>query len=666
MFALVRYAYQVARPGTVLTFGLAILSSAIGVLLTYLVGQVVGAVPGVVAGDAEAMSLAAFGWLLAALLTLFVLESTLPAISQVVQWNMANRVARDIGVRLIDPLLSPRRITHLEDPAIQDQQERAKGKEGYQVGIGLRTLPSLVTSRLTLLGAAILVGQTFSWPVAVVLAAATLFMEWHRKRVVEGEIDSWWGLTEGQRKAGYLFDLGMKDAPKELRVFGLGPWLLERYTGEWLSAMRPVWRARKRGTWTAAAVSVVHLGSNAVAILLVARAALAGDLPLTHVATAVPAIMSVGMSFNGYAAVQVKRAQTAYESLRDLPRLIQERHPDLGTEPVAELTTEPVTTEPVATEPVATEPVTVNAARGTRPVERMPREAIRFENVSFSYPATTGPVGNSSGPGGPLTAESVRAEAPPIEVLSGLDLEIRAGEALALVGVNGAGKSTLVKLLAGVYQPTSGRITVDGVDLRDLDLAAWQRRVAAIVQDFLRFPLCATDNVVLGAVEHAGQDGTSEGAVAKVAAQAGIADVIEALPRGWKTVLDKTYDRGVDLSGGEWQRVALARALFAVDAGAGVLVLDEPAAALDVRAESELVERYLDLTAGLTSLIISHRFSVVRDAHRICVLDGGRIVESGTHQELLTLDGRYAAMFALQAERYLVSEGALGSGSVDA
>jgi ABC-type multidrug transport system fused ATPase/permease subunit len=225
---------------------------------------------------------------------------------------------------------------------------------------------------------------------------------------------------------------------------------------------------------------------------------------------------------------------------------------------------------------------------------------------------------------------------------------------LALVGVNGAGKSTIVKLLAGVYTPTAGRITVDGVDLRELDLGAWQRRIAAIVQDFLQFPLTATDNIVLGAAAHA----VDQGAAEKVAKQAGIATVLAGLPAGWDTVLDKRYAGGIDLSGGEWQRVALARALFAVDAGAGVLVLDEPAAALDVRAEAELVERYLDLTAGVTSLVISHRFSVVRDAHRICVLEGGRIVESGTHDELLARGGRYAAMFELQAERYLAAEGA--------
>jgi ATP-binding cassette subfamily B protein len=255
----------------------------------------------------------------------------------------------------------------------------------------------------------------------------------------------------------------------------------------------------------------------------------------------------------------------------------------------------------------------------------MPAREIRFENVSFRYPGSD------------------------VDVLRDLDLTIRAHEALALVGVNGAGKSTLVKLLGGAYKPTTGRITVDGVDLSELDLKAWQRRIAAIVQDFLRFPLSVTDNVVFGAVERA----DDEVALAKVARESGIDDVVRGLPDGWDTVLDKTFDGGVDLSGGEWQRIALARALFAVHAGAGVLVLDEPAAALDVRAEAELVERYLELTSGVASLIISHRFSVVRNADRICVLADGRITEDGTHEQLLEKGGTYAAMFRLQAERYV-------------
>ncbi len=597
MFTLIRYMFRIAPASAAASLALAVASAGLSVLLTFLVGQVVGAVPGVIANKPDALSLTAFSLLLAALLAAFLVESMLPTFDQMIGLNLDNHIHRALAIGITEPVLRPRRVTHLEDPEIKDIQERAKGKAGFQVGRGVRNVRWLLSSRLTLFGSAALVGQMFSWPVAIGLVLVTLLMEYYRATTCEREIDSWWGNTEGQRQADYAFNLGMRDAPKELRVYGLGGFVVDRYVAKWTELFRPVWAARRRGMVAAIGFGVIHLAAQAGAILLVGRAALAGDLPLTQVATVVPAILAVGMSYNGFGVMMIRRGLSAYRSMRDLPRLIAERYP----EPVAD----------------------VNDV-----VDKMPREAIRFENVSFRYPGSDH------------------------EVLSGLDLEIRAGEALALVGVNGAGKSTLVKLLGGAYQPTSGRITVDGTDLAELDLGAWQRRVAAIVQDFLRFPLPATDNIVLGAVEHA----KDPGALELAAREAGIDDVINKLPDKWDTILDKTYDGGVDLSGGEWQRLALARALFAVHAGAGVLVLDEPAAALDVRAEAQLVERYLELTTGVTSLIISHRFSVVRDAHRICVLADGRIVESGNHDELLELGGRYASMFRLQAERYVTGE----------
>lgn len=594
MVTLIRYAYRVARLSTVAAFGLAVLAAVLGVLLTMLVGQVVGAVPSVIADDPAAMAEGTFTVLLAATLVVFVLSSALPTFRQPAQVALHNAVRRDNTIGISEPLLRPTRIAHLEDTAVHDEQERAKGKSGFQVTVGLESLPDLVTSRLRLIGSAALVGQMFSWWIAVVLTAVTLFMEWHRGRALSIELDAWWGNTEGHRRADYVFDLGMRDAPKEIRVFGLSRWLVDRHRRHWVESWGPIWTARRRAVWRAVAVTTVHLGAHTGAILLVGRAAMADDLALSQVATVVPAILQVGMSYNGYAAIQAKRAVAALGAMRNLPELIAQRHP---------------------------EPVVQDGHR----VDVLPRSVIRFEGVSFRYPNTD------------------------VDVLENLDLEIPAGRALAIVGINGAGKSTLVKLLAGAYQPTAGRITIDGIDLSELAPAEWQRRVATIVQDFIHFPLPAKDNVALGAVEHA----DDEVAIHRVATQAGIEETIAALPAGWQTVLDKTYDGGVDLSGGEWQRVALARALFAVNAGAGVLVLDEPAAALDVRAEAELIERYLDLTSGVTSLIISHRFSVVRNAHRICVLDGGRIVETGTHAELIDRGGRYAQLFTLQAERYL-------------
>jgi ABC-type multidrug transport system fused ATPase/permease subunit len=598
VLTLLRYGMRVAPGSTLLTMGLAILGSVLGMAVTLLTGQVVGAVPGVIDDAPGAMSIGDFSLLLGGLLAVFVIDSLMPALQQVASLIMNASVVRAIGTGITEPLLRPRRIRHLEDAEVLDVQDRAKGKGGFHLAEGLGQLPWLLASRVTLAGSAVIVGVMFAWWVAALLVAATILIEWYGGRLVEREVDVWWGNTEEQRRAGYLFDLGMRDAPKELRVFGLHHWLVERYVREWTAGYRPVWERRRRNTKWTLLIGGVHLIANAVAILAVGRAALNGDLPLTEVATTVPAILAIGQANNAYGVVQVRRGLSAYRAMKDLPETIAERHP-----------------EPAATT--------------SHRVESMPAREIRFENVSFRYPGSQ------------------------VDVLRNLDLTIRAREALALVGVNGAGKSTLVKLLGGAYQPTAGRITVDGVDLAELDLAAWQRRVAAIVQDFLRFPLSVTDNIVFGAIERAGDEVT----LAKVARESGIDAVVRRLPAGWETVLDKTFDGGVDLSGGEWQRVALARALFAVQAGAGVLVLDEPAAALDVRAEAELVERYLELTSGVASLIISHRFSVVRNADRICVLADGRIIEDGTHEQLLAADGTYAGMFRLQAERYVTASG---------
>jgi ATP-binding cassette subfamily B protein len=261
---------------------------------------------------------------------------------------------------------------------------------------------------------------------------------------------------------------------------------------------------------------------------------------------------------------------------------------------------------------------------GSKDPGDVPREAVRFESVRFRYPAGT------------------------TDVLSRVDLELKAGTSTALVGVNGAGKSTLVSLLARLRDPTGGRITVDGTDIRDMDPGRWQRKIALMPQDPVRYPLCAYDNVAFGALEHA-ED--REGVI-KAAKLSGFASVVDDLPNGWDTVLARELPGGAELSGGQWQRLALARALFATSHGACVLVLDEPTAALDVRAEARFYQRFHEITAGLTTLVISHRFATVRKASRIYVLDGGVITESGSHDELVAAGGTYAEMYRLQAARF--------------
>jgi ATP-binding cassette subfamily B protein len=211
------------------------------------------------------------------------------------------------------------------------------------------------------------------------------------------------------------------------------------------------------------------------------------------------------------------------------------------------------------------------------------------------------------------------------------------------VGQNGAGKTTLAKLLCRLYDPQSGAIEIDGVDLRELSVDAWRSQVTAVFQDFTRFELPLRDNVA-----PAGAPGE---AIQRALASAGAADLATL-----ETVLSRGYDGGTDLSGGQWQRVALARALCAVQLGARVVLLDEPTAQLDVRGEAEIFDRILAATRHCTTILISHRFSTVRHADRICVLEHGRVVELGTHDELMERAGRYRTMFDLQARRFSATE----------
>ena len=254
-------------------------------------------------------------------------------------------------------------------------------------------------------------------------------------------------------------------------------------------------------------------------------------------------------------------------------------------------------------------------AVGDRAAENLPQTEVRFQNLTFAYP-TTGE-----------------------KILDGFDLTIPAGSSLAIVGQNGAGKTTLAKLLCRLYDPQAGAIEVDGIDIRTLDLDGWRARLTAVFQDFVRFEWTLRDNVA--------PQGAPDALIKQALEEAGATGLADL-----DTVLAKAYAGGTDLSGGQWQRVALARALCAVHAGAGIVLLDEPTAQLDVRGEAEIFERVLNATRNTTTILISHRFSTVRQADKICVLEHGRVIELGTHEELMALGGRYQTMFDLQASRF--------------
>jgi ATP-binding cassette, subfamily B, bacterial len=257
---------------------------------------------------------------------------------------------------------------------------------------------------------------------------------------------------------------------------------------------------------------------------------------------------------------------------------------------------------------------------GSRPADGLPARQIEFSDVTFAYPA-----------------------APSRPILRGLDLTIPAGSSLAIVGQNGAGKTTLAKLLCRLYDPQSGSISVDGVDLRELDLESWRRQVTAVFQDFVRFELSLRENVMPQTSAEVEADRILAAAL-DAAGASGLAE--------FDTVLAKGYADGTELSGGQWQRVALARAMAAVQLGAGLVLLDEPTAQLDVRGEAEIFERVLAATRSCTTILVSHRFSTVRHADRIAVLEDGVVVELGSHDELIGLRGRYWTMFTLQAQRF--------------
>lgn len=574
-----------------------IAATLVGALLppafTIASGAIAGALPDAVTDGTGSAAANRLVMALAASTAIFVAIHISGPIRETLGDVLMRRLDEALTLRLMRAVSLPRGVAHLEDPVVLDKIAQAQGAvTGATPGSAAYYLVQVWAQRVQASMSLVLVA-TFDVRLAALLLAGHLcayrFHKWHWNEVTTVIM----GRTEALRQSHYLRDLSVEpDAAKEIRIFSLSDWLVGRYRQSYLDTMAVIWRTRRNGGGVAVAVAVLLLALEVLSLVAIVRAGVAGTISLaTVVVVSQATVAASNLGTFGEGHVWVHDGAVALGILEELEHLVPAATHELG---------------------------------GDQHPAGLPARSIRFEGVRFRY------AGRED------------------DVFDGLDLEIETGRSLAIVGENGAGKTTLVKLLARLYDPTEGRITVDGIDLRAIDPESWQRRVAAIFQDFVQLHLTAYDNIALGALHRA----DDQEAVAAAANQAGAAAIIEGLPRRWDTVLSRQFTGGADLSGGEWQRMALARAMFAVAGGAGVLILDEPTAALDVRGEAEIYERFLELIQGITTIVISHRFSTVRRADRIVVLEHGRVVEDGTHDELVVAGGRYARMYALQAARF--------------
>ena len=509
--------------------------------------------------------------------------------SAVMSTGMQRRLARAV--------CAPVGVEHLEDSAVLDQLAAASGELSTSGPADApMALASAFGDRLSGFLACVVLA-TFRWYIGLLFFVGWSLLRPPLRRLLAERALLTRRATPELRHSWYYLGCSYRPAfAKEVRVFGLGRWILARHRDKWLAGMDPAWRQMRHFRYRALLFGV---GVSAMYIAGAGTLALAAwhhHITLATVAVMLPMLPST-MQVGGVSAADVSLEQmlAAVPDLDDLVGRLRDPAIETGTDSAA----------------------------------GRPARAIRFESVAYRYPGGGAPV------------------------YQGLDLELTAGTSLALVGSNGAGKTTLVTLLARLREPTGGRITVDGVDLRDLDPRSWQRQVAVVNQDFGRYPLTARENVAFRDLTADGlSDEFDEAALKRAAAQAGALDFVRALPHGWDTICAPGYHDGTDLSGGQWQRIALARALYAAARGAKVLVLDEPTAQLDIRAEAAFYNRFLELTSGLTTMVISHRFATVRRAERIAVLEAGRITELGSHDELVVAGGSYAEMFAMQAARF--------------
>jgi ABC-type multidrug transport system fused ATPase/permease subunit len=517
----------------------------------------------------------------------FVLLQVLSPIHQAVSANLGDRTAAWLYDRLTEACVRPPGIGHLEDPTLTSDLTVARdfdlGMTGPPLSISMDFIANGMVEMTGGIASALILAR-YAWWAPLILAGGWLGTHWLLRESAIWRDRNNPEVRAAQRDADYAYRLAVDPpASKELRLFGLAGWTIDRFVARRTRLHELQYAATRMRERPVIWSLLLVVSANVIVFWVLAGSVAHGRISLGEAVVYVQSAIGVSMiAFGGFSWALDGSAAPVAAVLRLEPAM----------RPAGALRS------------------------GERRADGLPAREIRLRDVSFAYPGTNSPP-----------------------VLQHFDLTIPAGSSLAIVGQNGAGKTTIAKLLCRLYDPQSGAIEIDGIDLRDFNLATWRTRVTAVFQDFLRLELPLRENVAPG--------GAPDEIVRAALQSAGGADLAEL-----DTVLARGYTGGTDLSGGQWQRVALARALAAVTLGAGVVLLDEPTAQLDVRGEAEIFDRLLAATRHCTTILISHRFSTVRHADRICVLEQGRVVELGTHDELMALGGRYRTMFDLQAQRF--------------
>ena len=571
----------------VVVFGLAsrLLSSLLPVALLWITKLIIDGIVHSVSTHRPVQP--GFWSLVAAEFSLAVLTSVILRAIDYADSLLADKYTRHVSIQVMNHAAGLD-LSAYEDPVFYDRLERARVQATDRLGM-IQAIGRLIQQAITTL---------------ILSVSIMLFSPWLMLLLVAGVFPAFIGeshfaflgyaknfrQTPIRRQLDYLRLLsGSKEAAKELKLFGLRTFLRERFTQLSDDIYQENVALSRRKLIAGSLLSVVGTMGYYSAYVFVIWRTVAGVLSIGTLTFLAGAILQASSNIQQMFSTLAGIADQAL-FLTDLLAFF-EMEPAVRSRP--------------------------NALPAPRPIVR----GFEFRNVSFRYPGS------------------------PRLVLDNLNFLLRPGERLALIGENGQGKTTIVKLITRLYDPSDGRILLDGIDLREYDIEDLHREMGVIFQDFMRYEMTARENIAVGRVEE-----INNLELLQTAAHKSMADhVVGRLPRRYEQMLGRRFDQGLDLSGGEWQKVALARAYLR---DAQLLILDEPTAALDARSEFEVFRRFSELTAGKTALFISHRFSTVRMADRIVVLDNGRIIEEGSHDQLAALGGRYAEMFEMQASSY--------------